>query len=477
MVARGAALKLIQTSISELWGRSPGGGARVLEEALNHLEPGITIFDAELQLVSANRRFIELRHIPEELGQIGATFEALVRFRAERGDYGAGDVDDIVTDHVELARRFESHCVERVSADGTVLEIRGNPLPGGGFIAVYTDITTRKMAEQELAFNVSQFELAKEKIDPRIAADGGRIAKTSGDGILVEFASAVDVVRNALDIQGAMRRRNADVSEARKIEFRVGINIGDVIVEGDDIHGDGVNVAARLEALCGPGEVYVSGAVYDQAEGKVAAVFDDLGEHTVKNIAEPVRAFGVSLTRGPSTAARQAPDTALPLPDKPSIAVLPFDNISNDPEQEYFVDGLTEDLITDLSKMSGLFVIARNSSFAYKGKQTDVRTLGRELGVRHVLEGSVRRAGDRIRINAQLIDTVSGGHLWAERYDGNLSDIFDLQDEIGDKIVSALQVELSDKELSAKDSAYTPAWEAYDHFIRGRQIAHEGYFG
>ena len=332
---------------------------------------------------------------------------------------------------------------------------------------------SRLMGEDEEGTLAALTAHLSELIEPCIAEHRGRVVKTTGDGLLAEFASVVDAVRCAMAFQEGMAKRNGDTPGDRRIEFRIGVNLGDVIVQDDDVFGDGVNVAARLEGLAEPGGVIVSGKVHEEVRTKIDIGFDDLGPQAVKNIAEPVNAFRAragGVTAGTS-------DGQLPLPDKPSIAVLPFENISGIPEQEYFADGMTEDLITDLSKISGLFVIARNSSFAYKGKQTDVRILGRELGVRHVLEGSVRRAGDRIRINAQLIDTVTGGHLWAERYDGDISDIFDLQDEIGDKIVSALQVELSEKELGGKSSAYTPNWEAYDHFIRGRQMAHEGYFG
>ena len=318
-----------------------------------------------------------------------------------------------------------------------------------------------------------QFEL----IDPKIAADGGRIVKTMGDGILVEFPSAVDAVRNGLDIQGAIRRRNTDVAEERQIGFRVGINVGDVIVEGDDIQGDGVNLAARLEQLCKPGEVYVSGTVYDQTAGKLTASFEDLGEQTVKNISKPLRVYRAYAELDADLQARhQAADSLQSPPDKPSVAVLPFNNLSGDIEQEYFSDGITEDIITDLSKISGLFVIARNSSFSYKGQSTDVRRVARELGVRNVLEGSVRKAGTRVRINAQLIDATSGGHLWAERYDGELDDIFSLQDEITRKIVSALEVKLTEGEQERERNLYVPNWEAYDCFIKGRYIVTEHYF-
>ncbi len=334
---------------------------------------------------------------------------------------------------------------------------------------------SRLMGEDEEGTLAALTAHLTELIEPCIAEHRGRVVKTTGDGMLAEFASVVDAVRCAVAFQDGMKDRNAETPEAKRVVFRIGINLGDVIVQDDDVYGDGVNVAARLEGLAEPGGVIVSGKVREEVHAKLDFGFEDLGPQVVKNISDPVSAFQISATAKPKPRSDNV-DSPPPLPDKPSIAVLPFENISGDPEQEYFTDGMTEDLITDLSKISGLFVIARNSSFAYKGKQTDVRIMGRELGVRHVLEGSVRRAGDRVRINAQLIDTVSGGHLWAERYDGNISDIFDLQDEIGDKIVSALQVELSEKELGEKKSTYTPNWEAYDHFIRGRQIAHEGYF-
>jgi adenylate cyclase len=316
--------------------------------------------------------------------------------------------------------------------------------------------------------------LLTEVIDPQITADGGRIVKTSGDGILVEFGSVVDAVRNALTIQKKMSGRDAKLPEDNRIKFRVGINLGDVIVEGDDIHGDGVNMAARLEGLCAPGEVYVSGTVRDHVEGKLNAVFDDLGEQSVKNIVKPVRVCRVQAE--PGTVDSQVADTPRSLPDKPSIAVLPFTNISGDPEQEYFADGMTEDLITDLSKISGLFVIARNSSFTFKGQSVDVVEVGRKLGVKRVLEGSVRRAGNQIRINAQLIDAKTGGHLWAERYDGEFENIFALQDEITAKIVAALEVTLTSSDLARVERKPTTSIEAYDLYLRARERYYQ-YFG
>ncbi len=280
--------------------------------------------------------------------------------------------------------------------------------------------------------------LHSELIDPRIEADGGRIVKTTGDGVLVEFPSAVDAVRNALAINGAMAARDANLPEDRRIQFRIGINEGDVIVEGDDIHGEGVNVAARLETMCEPGEVYVSGTVHDQVAGKRLAAFDDLGEQTVKNISKPVRVYRVRPGAGEPGQSDDAAD-APSLPDRPSIAVLPFDNLSGDPEQEYFADGMAEDIISGLARIRWLTVIARNSSFSYKGQSPDVRKVGQDLAVRYVLEGSVRKAGDRVRIAAQLIEAETGGHLWADRFDGSLVDVFDLQDQITAGVVAAIE--------------------------------------
>jgi adenylate cyclase len=305
-------------------------------------------------------------------------------------------------------------------------------------------------------------------IDPNVAADGGRVVKTSGDGTLVEFPSAVDAVRNAVRTQAAIREHSRDIPEECRIIYRVGINVGDIIVEDDDIFGDGVNVASRLEGLCAPGEVYISGTVYDHVKDKLPVDFEDLGEQTVKNISNPVhmyRAFDPSVEQAPAKPVAAAPS---PPPDKPSIAVLPFDNMSNDPEQEYFSDGLVEDLITDISKISGLFVIARNSSFAFKGKSVDVKEIAQKLGVKHVVEGSVRKMGSRLRINAQLIDAETGGHLWAERYDGDLENIFEFQDDIRDHIVAALQVSLTPGEISNTERRLTNSVEAYELFLQAR---------
>src|ERR1039458_5147290 len=262
----------------------------------------------------------------------------------------------------------------------------------------------------------------REFIDPKIAEHRGRIVKTTGDGALVEFASAVDAARCAIEIQRVMAKRNATIPEARRIEFRIGINVGDIISDEGDIYGDGVNIAARVESLASPGAICLSEDAYKQIKGKVELDVSDMGEQQLKNIAQPVRVYSVRLD-----GALERP--VLVLPDKPSIAVLAFQNMSGDPEQEYFVDGMAEDIITALSRMSWLFVIARNSSFTYKGKAVDVKQVGRELGVRYVLEGSVRKAGNKVRITGQLIDASTGRHLWADKFDGALEDVFGLQDQ------------------------------------------------
>ena len=288
--------------------------------------------------------------------------------------------------------------------------------------------------------------LRAELVDPAIAASRGRIFKTTGDGLLVEFPSVVDAVQCAAQVQSAMAERSAAAPDGQKLVFRIGINLGDVIVDGDDLYGDGVNVAARLEGICDVGCVFISGSAYDQVAGKVKLAFEDRGERALKNIAQPVRVH--RLLRGGETArpavapAKAAAPSAATPSDRPSIAVLPFQNMSGDAEQEYFSDGITEDIITDLSKLSGLLVIARNSTFTYKGKPVDVREVGRHFNVTHVLEGSVRRAGGRVRITAQLLESANGHHVWAERYDRGLEDIFAVQDEITHKIVAALDVKL-----------------------------------
>jgi TolB-like protein/class 3 adenylate cyclase/rhodanese-related sulfurtransferase len=351
--------------------------------------------------------------------------------------------------------------------------------------------------------------LRADLIDPKIAEHNGRIVKLMGDGMLAEFASVVDAVRTAVEIQAVVAKHNAGLPEDKRIEFRVGVNLGDVVIDGDDIYGDGVNVAARLEGLAEPGGICVSDKVYEEVRDRTDLAFEDLGEQEVKNIDRPVRVFRVLLDGEVSTSPRvptarlkpakpwpavaavvlvtaiagggawwwqsQQPDftpvdpakMALPLPDKPSIAILPFDNLSADPEQTYFADGMTDDLITGLSKLSGLFVISRNTTFTYKGKPVKVRQVAEELGVRYVLEGSVRRAGDQVRINAQLIDALSGFHLWAEKYDGAFADIFALQDKVVGQIVTAMAVNLTSAESAQKGQAETAVPQAYDALLQG----------
>jgi adenylate cyclase len=287
----------------------------------------------------------------------------------------------------------------------------------------------------------------KELMDPKITEHRGRIVKTTGDGMLVEFVSVVDAVRYAVDVQRGMAERNANVAPDRRIEFRIGINVGDIISDENDIYGDGVNVAARLEALAEPGGILVSRNVHDQVRDKLSFGFEDLGEQTVKNIIRPIGIHRVSLAETvPLATASAASKFETANSSRPTIAVLPFANMSGDQEQEYFADGISEDLITGLSKLRWFFVIARNSSFTYKGTAVDIKRVARELGVRYVLEGSVRKSGNRVRITAQLIDAATSNHIWADRYDGNLADIFELQDEITKKVVAAIEPKLLEAE-------------------------------
>jgi adenylate cyclase len=384
---------------------------------------------------------------------------------------------------------------------------------------------SRLMGEDEEA-TLRTLTAYRDEIDAIIRQHRGRIVGSAGDSVLAEFASVVDAVQCAVVIQATLKAENASLSPQRKMEFRIGINLGDVMVQGEQIYGDGVNIAARLESLAEPGGIYISGTVYEQVKNKLTLEYEYLGEQQVKNIAEPVRMWrirveesgspgsgvrspeskvesqkprrvgaahrawvvlgGLALIVGVIAAVRylvrpplstqdsalriQAESvTALPLPDKPSIVVLPFTNISGDPEQEYFSDGVTEDIITDLSKISGLFIIARNSAFTYKGKAVKVQEVGRELGVRYVLEGSVRKASDQVRISAQLVDATTGGHVWSERYDRPLTDLFALQDEIIQKIVLALKVELLPAEQELLRHFPTNNLEAYDYFWRGAE--------
>ncbi|TGT65365.1 MULTISPECIES: adenylate/guanylate cyclase domain-containing protein [unclassified Mesorhizobium] len=306
--------------------------------------------------------------------------------------------------------------------------------------------------------------LRSDLVDPTIAIHMGRVVKRTGDGALVEFRSVVDAVRCAIEVQNAMLERNAGVPPDRRIEFRIGIHVGDVVEEGDgDLMGDGVNIAARLEGIAEPNGICLSGAAYEQVRDKLKVDFEDLGDKELKNIARPVRVYRVALDRHIASVST-VPDTSggkLALPDKPSIAVLPFQNMSGDTEQEYFGDGIAEDIITALSKLRGFFVIARNSSFAYKGKAPDIRQVARELNVRYVLEGSVRKAGERLRVTGQLIDAASGNHIWAERYDRPASDIFAVQDEITHSVVAAIEPQIYAAErlrLQSKAPESLDAW-------------------
>jgi TolB-like protein/class 3 adenylate cyclase len=300
-------------------------------------------------------------------------------------------------------------------------------------------------------------------VDPKIVEYRGRIVKTMGDGLLAEFASVVDALRCAVELQRAMADRNAEVPQARRIEFRIGIHQGDIISEGDDIFGDGVNVAARLEKIGEPAGICISARVHEDTRGKLDAAFEDMGEQQLKNIAAPVRAYRVRFGNGPVASVQHA----LALPDKPSIAILPFHNMSGDREQDYFADGMVEDIITALSRFSELFVIARNSSFTYKGRAVDMKQVGRELGVRYVLEGSVRKAGNRVRITGQLIDAVTSAHIWADRFDGLLDDVFDLQDEITTSVIGAIAPKLQQAEIERAKRKPTDSLDAYDYYLRG----------
>jgi adenylate cyclase len=311
--------------------------------------------------------------------------------------------------------------------------------------------------------------IRRELFDLKIKEHRGRIVKTTGDGALVEFASVIDAMRCATEMQARMAERNATVPTDNRIEFRIGINVGDIVVEDGDIFGDGVNVAARLEGLAEPGGICVSARVQEDAAGKLDLAFEDLGEQTLKNISRPVRVYRIR----PATPVIESRRVALSLPDKPSLAVLPFQNLSGDPEQEYFVDGVVEEMITAIARLPWLFVIARNSSFAYKGKSPDLRQVGRELGVHYVLEGSVRKAGNRVRITGQLIDTTTGAHIWADRFDGALDDIFELQDQIAGSVVGAIEPKLRQSEIERATRKPTESLDAWDLHLRALALRHK----
>jgi TolB-like protein len=307
--------------------------------------------------------------------------------------------------------------------------------------------------------------LRSDLVDPTIALHHGRIVKRTGDGSIVEFRSVVDAVRCAIEMQTGMVERNAGLPSEKRIQFRVGIHVGDVVEESDgDLMGDGVNIAARLEGICEPGGVVMSGAAYEHARNRVKETFVDLGERTLKNIARPVHAYSVTWDR--SAAKSNETPLRLSLPDKPSIAVLPFQNMSGDSEQDYFADGMVDDIITGLSRIKWLFVIARNSSFIYKGKAVDVRQAGRELGVRYLLEGGVRKSGARVRISAQLVEAETGAHLWAEKFDSALNDIFDLQDQITDRVVAVVEPSVQKSEMERARRKRPDRLDAYDLFLR-----------
>jgi adenylate cyclase len=308
--------------------------------------------------------------------------------------------------------------------------------------------------------------------DALVAKHGGRIVKTTGDGVLVEFPSVVDAVECAVAVQAVMAERNEGVPTDRRMLFRIGINLGDILVEGDDILGDGVNIAARLEGIAEPGGICISSTAYDHVRGKVEVEFADLGEQRLKNIDRPVRLYAVrsaSFSTEATAKALAEVDKPLPLPDKPSIAVLPFQNLSGDPEQDYFADGMVEEIITALSRFKLLFVIARNSSFTFKGRAVDVKRVGRELGVRYVLEGSVRKAAGKVRITGQLIDAVTGAHIWADRFERDLTDVFALQDEVTVAVVSAIQPKLLQTEIEMATRRRPENLTAYDYYLRAMQ--------
>jgi adenylate cyclase len=305
----------------------------------------------------------------------------------------------------------------------------------------------------------------RELIDPKLVEHRGRIVKTTGDGALVEFASAVDAARCAIEIQQAMAERNTAIPEDRRIEFRIGINVGDVIVDEGDIYGDGVNIAARVESLASPGAICLSENAYKQIQGKLALDVSDMGEQQLKNIAQPVRVYGVRLDGAPER-------PALVLLDKPSIAVLPFQNMSGDPEQEYFADGMVEDIITLLSAWRIFPVISRNSSFAFKKQSRDIRMIARELSAAYIIEGSVQKSSNRVRVTAQLINAESGHHLWARKFDGALDDVFALQDEITRQIVISVEPEMEKAELRKSETKRSTSLDAWNYFLRGRAFLH-----
>ena len=325
---------------------------------------------------------------------------------------------------------------------------------------------SRLMGRDESGTLAALKSLRQEVVDPAIAMHGGRIVKTTGDGLLLEFPSVVNAVRAAVEMQTAMADRTAKIAEDRRIAFRIGINLGDVIVDGDDIFGDGVNVAARLQEIAPPGGICISSRVHDDVRDRLNTTFDDGGTQTLKNIARPIQVWRWQPSIALATEAAPA-SPALTMPDKPSIAVLPFENMSGDPEQEYFADGVVDEIITALSRFNSLFVIARNSSFTYKGKSVDIKQVGRELGVRYVLEGSIRKAANRVRITGQLVESETGSHLWADRFDGALEDVFTLQDVVTEKVIAHLAPSVERAEIERVRRKPTENLGAYDCYLRG----------
>jgi TolB-like protein/class 3 adenylate cyclase/Tfp pilus assembly protein PilF len=361
--------------------------------------------------------------------------------------------------------------VNKIPIQGTVLNGERVERRLAAVLAADVAGYSRLMGRDEEGTLANLKAFRKTLVDPAIAAHRGRIVKTTGDGILVEFASAVDAARCAVEVQRGMAGQNAAVPQDVRIEFRIGIHVGDIIIDDNDIFGDGVNIAARLEGIAEPGGVCISDDAQRQVRGKVDIGFEDMGPRTLKNIAEPMRAWRMQVNGGLSSTmpARASIGTAQPLalPDKPSIAVLPFQNMSGDPEQEYFADGMVEDIITALSRFKSLFVIARNSSFTYKGKAVDIKQVGRELGVRYVLEGSVRKAGTRVRITGQLIEAGTGRHLWADKFDGALEDVFGLQDQITTSVVGLIAPTLEQAEIERTKQKPTDRLDSYDFYLRG----------
>jgi adenylate cyclase len=326
---------------------------------------------------------------------------------------------------------------------------------------------SRLMGQDEIG-TLRTLNAHREIMDRLIVEHGGRVANTAGDSVLAEFTSAVDAVQCAIAVQQTIAQANQDTPEDRRLQFRIGVHVGDALVRGGDLLGDGVNIAARLESLAEPGSVYISATTYAHVRRSLTLGFDDLGPQMVKNMDEPVHVYRVRASASHSSGSAQGSERAksLPFPDKPSIAVLPFTNMSGDPEQDYFADGIVEEIIAALSRFRSLFVIARNSNFTYKGKAVDVRQVSRELGVRYVLEGSIRKSGNRLRIIAQLIDAISGNHIWSERYDGELTDIFDLQDRVTEAIIGALEPTITLSEIERAKRKRPDSLDAYDCVMR-----------